>query len=1190
MKTYAVSPYFDDFDETKNFHQIMFKPGFAVQARELSQLQTILRNQIEKFGNHIFKHGSVVIPGNAFADLDTPCIKLQPTYNGNNLILENFEGKIIVGTVTGVKAIVKKAVAATTTDPVTFYISYTTGGTNNENIFDANEELYVESNVAIRAITLASNHTGVGSLAFINTGVFYIRGTFVHIDAQSVVISKYTSTPSCHVLLKIDESIVTEITDSTLLDPAQGSYNYAAPGADRVKIGLTLTSLPLGSAITEDYVEIMRYNQGVLEEHAKYPSYSELEKSLARRTFDESGNYLVSGFAHTIREHLKTQYNNGVYLDGNRDKFVVEVQPGKGYIDGLEVEVIAKKTIELDKARTTDHVKDKDVTIQNAYGRYIYVSGLKSLPNFSTRQVVDLYNDNDRDNTSATKVGTVRVLAIDYHSGDAATESAIYKLFIDELALNSNITLEDVGGIRFDTTGAMSVIQRFSVPNPSVDFTVNEVITSGSGTKAATVLSFSRATGDLYVYKHDHTKSIPAVGDLITGVTSTATGTIRSNENIGTVNNGSAPIFTIPTIAIKSLKNITTNQYDIAYTVWKRLVITTNASGYGTTTVTDGTIVSPEVGNLVAASSAGIVSVDKFSLSGGGTQLVLTGGPVSTAVVAFVQAEKTGAQPKVKTLTSRTLTNIAPATTIQLDKADIYKVVLISDADGNDVTDSYRLNNGQTDYYYGLGSLELVKALPTSNLSITFEYFAHSGSGDYFCVDSYATLGSDYISKATKYVSKSTSQVFNLATCIDFRPTVGSTGQFDTGDASLINLPVINTFNSTSVQYYVPRIDVVYLNKDKTINVVRGVPKDIPARPVSPESSVEIAVIFIPAYTVALSDILSRSLKNYRYTMGDIKKLENRVANVEYYSTLNSLETSLISYDVVDPTTGLNRFKTGYLADNFENASTVCDFFNRDNRCSFFNQSLSSAIEDHSANIALLDSSANYQLTGNQLTLPYTETPLISQTTSTRVTNLNPFMVFSWEGLMTIDPPFDTWIETQDLPTIYVTKEETIEIQIPRSSPPPSPPPVVDPPVVWDRPVPAPTPAPVPAPTPAPPPPPPAPVPAPEPTRTVTAWARDLGLVDPSLENSAAWNDTVTFTVPESVFNQTYANLDPRSQDPSFFVNNDWASSSVWTGAIQAINTAFNSAISASSSTGTVNTSGSRFTSDQITQFWQDRT
>ena len=60
---FNLSPYFDDFSESKKFHRVLFRPAFAVQARELTQSQTILQNQIEKFGDHMFKQGSIVIPG-----------------------------------------------------------------------------------------------------------------------------------------------------------------------------------------------------------------------------------------------------------------------------------------------------------------------------------------------------------------------------------------------------------------------------------------------------------------------------------------------------------------------------------------------------------------------------------------------------------------------------------------------------------------------------------------------------------------------------------------------------------------------------------------------------------------------------------------------------------------------------------------------------------------------------------------------------------------------------------------------------------------------------------------------------------------------------------------------------------------------------------------------------------------------
>lgn len=1157
-----VNPYYDDFDESKNFYQILFKPGYAVQSRELTQIQSILRGQIEKFGNHIFKHGSVVIPGNAFADLSTPYIKLDSSFNGSAIQPSLFEGNIIVGGTTGIRALVKKAIPATTTDPVTFYVSYITGGgTDYGNQFLAAETVYLESAPTTQASIVGTNHSGIGSLAFINTGVFYIHGTFVHIDAQSTVLSKYDGVPSVHVLLKITESIVTDVEDSTLLDPAQGSYNYSAPGADRIKISLTLTTLPLGSAISDDYVEIMRYNQGELEEHAKYPSYSELEKSLARRTFDESGDYLVNGFGHTIRDHLRTQYNNGVYVDGDRDKFVVEVAPGKGYINGLETEVVGKKFLSIDKARTSDHVKEKKSTIQTSYGQYLYVTALKTLPNFSTRQVVNLYNDNDPTNGSATKIGEVRVVAIDYFSGDPASATAIYKLYIDQLTMNTGYTINNVGGIRFDSSGSMTVLQKFIVQNPTLDYTANEIINNTGSTRTATVLTYDRSAGNLFVYRHDHTKESPVSGDRITGATSTSVGTVQSIEAVGVVNNGSIPIFGLPSNAIKSLKNINTNLYDISYTAWKRFTITTNGSGNGTFTTTDGVFISPESGNIVAASSTGIVTVDKFSLAGGGTQLVLTGGPLSATVYILAQTTKTAIQPRVKTLTTQTLTGVSPATIISLGKADIYNVVSIVDASSNDVTDSYILNNGQTDYYYGLGHLELVGNLPSSNLTIVFQYFAHSGSGDYFSVDSYSTLGDDYIARAPTYISKSNSQRFDLAACLDFRPTIGSSGSFESGSPSLIDVPVIDTFCSTSVQYYVPRIDIIYLNKDRSVMVSRGVPANVPTRPKTPESSIQLCILFIPSYTISIADILSRSLNNYRYTMDDIRKIEDRVTNVEYFSTLNSLETSLVSYDVVDAATGLNRYKTGYLADNFENAFNVCDFMNIENRSSFFNKTLSAAAEDHLADFVFLVSSTNYSLTDEkQISLPYAETEFIKQDTATRVTNLNPFMVFSWEGTMTIEPSFDVWIETQDLPTIYKTVEKTVFIDAPRSTPAPAPASSG-----WS---------------------PPDPIPAPAPTSKVSALARDLGLVDPSLRGTPAWDAKVDFVVPQSVYNQTVAQINPKANDPAFYTNNDWVKSDAWTGSITALNTAYNSAISATSSNSSVYTNGFRSSTNQVINYW----
>ena len=50
LTNFNVTPYNDDYATTKNFHRVMFRPSFAVQARELTQLQTILQEQINKIG------------------------------------------------------------------------------------------------------------------------------------------------------------------------------------------------------------------------------------------------------------------------------------------------------------------------------------------------------------------------------------------------------------------------------------------------------------------------------------------------------------------------------------------------------------------------------------------------------------------------------------------------------------------------------------------------------------------------------------------------------------------------------------------------------------------------------------------------------------------------------------------------------------------------------------------------------------------------------------------------------------------------------------------------------------------------------------------------------------------------------------------------------------------------------------
>lgn len=1017
----SQNPYFDDFNEENNFHQILFKPGYAVQARELTQLQSILRNQIARFGSHIFKHGSVVIPGNANAELNTPYVKVESTYLGTPITLSSFVGQTVVCASTGVEAVVKHVEVAANGDPNLMYLVYTKGsGTTAPNTFLESNTLQISGGGA-HATVVAADAIGSGSLVHINKGIFFINGSFVYVGEQTITLSKMATNPSCHVMLKIVESIVDSDQDESLLDPANGSTNYAAPGADRLKIDLVLTKIALDATVTDDYVELMRFNEGVMEINNRYAQYNELEKSLARRTYDESGDYRVSGFDISLRDHLKTAYNNGLTTDGDRAKFVAEFSQGKAYLKGFELEKLGASRLVLDKGRTSDHVKVKSLTIQNNYGKYLYVTDLVKLPNFYVHDTVTFYNISAT--TGGTAVGTASVIGLDYHVGDPTTTNAIYRLFFHDLVLNPGYTMADIGGFRGGVNSATgTIVQRHNVPNATLDFTVAEVVSTVGSAALATVKNYSRATGDLYLYKHSVTDT-PVVGEIITGATSTAVATIRSIEQAAAV--GALPIFNIAVDSLKAVKNAS-NAYDTAYSVIKTFSITTGSTlvlgkYVGSYTASGGTFPTPEAGITVISGPAGVVDVINASISSGVTFNLGTAS-ASTTYWITTMFNKTAGQPKTKAKVVSTLTGVTPAYTIALGKADVYRVTSVIDGSGNDWTSRYILDNGQTDYYYGVGSILLNSAvLPSSNLSITFEYFTHS-AGDYFDVDSYTSLGVDYLNQIPTYTSKTTNKDYNLRNCMDYRSRIGES-------TSYTETVVPGSATVTSVQYYVPRVDAIFLNSNGTIDAVRGEPADKPKASQVPANSLKLFNLFVPAYTDSIDDIIVAKEKNIRFTMKDISNLKDRIENIEYFSTLSATENSLFGFEVVDAVTGLNRFKTGYLVDNFSNPFTVCDYYNPLSGTQFRALELSPTIEYHdSAFIVEAGASSNYQITGNQITLPYTEVPFIKQDTSTRVTNINHFLMISWAGVMTIDPPIDNWIDTEYLPQIYNVVNNTVTV------------------------------------------------------------------------------------------------------------------------------------------------------------------
>ena len=520
-----VSPYYDDFDVNDNFHRVLFRPGFAVQARELTTLQSILQNQIERHGRHMFKEGSLVVPGQFGYNNEYYAVKLQSTYN--SVAISNYlqqyaensnitdpqdstkkEGVIITGATSGVKARVIGFAAATTTDPATLYVKYTGTATNTsgdsvagstttfidgENISadtaitytpDGGSATTINANT-ISATLQSSSATATGSSANIEAGIYFIRGNFVRVEKQRIILDKYTSTPSYRVGLTVTETLVTPESDAQLLDNATGSSNVNAKGAHRLKYTLTLSKLALGSAADENFVEIAQIKNGVIQEIARNTDYSVLGETLARRTYDAEGHYTVREFGIDIRENLDDGLNEGVYGantttdDGNTSAeslFNLQVSSGKAYVMGYEIDKVAPTFVDVEKPRTTETFEG---AVTNAeVGNFVRVTNVYGGPDISSKnsasEIAEPYRTielrdqptSSRGTAAGARIGVARARAFEHASGlDANSDNKLahggsggqvaqFNLYLFDIRMFTNVVLNAIPDTNHVPAGA----------------------------------------------------------------------------------------------------------------------------------------------------------------------------------------------------------------------------------------------------------------------------------------------------------------------------------------------------------------------------------------------------------------------------------------------------------------------------------------------------------------------------------------------------------------------------------------------------------------------------------------------------------------------------------------------------------------------------------------------------------------
>ena len=565
-----VAPFFDDYDANNEYYRILFRPGVAVQARELTQVQSILQNQVESFGNWAFKNGDIV-SGCSIIDLpQISYVRLDDKQsNGATVSVANLVNTYVVSSSSNLVAKVfvsNSGVSSVYPYTNIIYVLYNgTGNNGGNNIgsntisFSANDKLsFYSSNVINQASVSTVNSTAVyysnGSIAalpiaVINTysnsagqitsgnahgisvtdGVVFINGTFVKVlNPTYGIVNAYGTYAANNVVgFQLIEQVVNENQDSSLLDNSLGYPNVNAPGAWRMKLIPTLVSLDPGiAANTIGFNPIATFSYGGLttKQVAGANVYSIVGDAIAQRIYEEAGNYVVNPF---IVDTITGLTGNSIVSSLSANQVLARVNPGVGYAQGSRVELL--KTAYVNMRRGVDTTSYKQQQITFSYGGYFVLNEVAGIFPFNTAQTVNLYDTPQQAITnkfttfSAPKgnlIGTATIRNFSYSSGAPGSNAAQYYLHVYNFNLVSGFQINQVKSVVYaNGTGGMGDLYLTGIQGSAG---MGQFYSFGlSGIKS--LRDSSNNNNTQYIYRTNSTSQINS-GNVVVTISGSSTG------------------------------------------------------------------------------------------------------------------------------------------------------------------------------------------------------------------------------------------------------------------------------------------------------------------------------------------------------------------------------------------------------------------------------------------------------------------------------------------------------------------------------------------------------------------------------------------------------------------------------------------------------------------------------------------
>ena len=963
--------YKDDFKDSDNYHRILFNSGKSLQARELTQLQTMIQAEITRFGSNIFKEGGKVSGGNATLN-QLEFIKLTsgslPT-DASTAVGETFtDGD-------GIKVKVIKAVEEVGADPDTIYVEYVdrlTGTSGPTPVRVAAGGTLTHAAGTLGNMTIAaSDASGLGMEASIVAGSFYVQGRFVFAKAQSTFVSKYAVRVSRDLGFKLDQDILTTADDAALFDNQGAVPNEASPGADRWRIKLTLTTKEQLAA-EDNFVFIAEVINGRFgKEVTKDNSYNTILDTMARRTKEESGDYIVQPYT-------------AKFDPLNDSNLSLDVSGGIAYVEGYRIASKAAD-ITVPKAQTT--LARAGDTVIPVYGNYVLFDSNYSLPELHSRAI--LTSDSSG---LGTKIGNARIrhyeedgadfraylydIKMDAGQNFAAAQSigAGTTDFINIKLENSRAELKETADnsllfplpnkrpstIAYTAANDIVLQKKYTVTtNGSGVLASNEAISGGDTFTSTSSWIATRRTGQMDALTFNISLGTPTGSEFnITG---------------GAENSTAYDIYALQTH--KGTSNFSAKDKSLAtgvpLTINMQSDIDSDGSGTKFLSLRKADVYKVEEIALNATGGADLSNFfdvdnghrDNFYDIG---RLVIKSGKSLPQGNAFIRF--------------RHFTHSTSGTHFDVTSYPT------GDSVGYAGIPDYRKQDGATINLRDVLDFRPVAGILADSAGVASKTFDSSGGGNAI-VPLLPVNGQTFDVNPTYYLPRSDRLLLVTA------------------DDQLKPLP---------------RGELKYL---------QGVPDFNAQLPEMPAGALNLQNFFLKGFTLNESDLSSRIIESKRFTMADIARLEDRIDDLEELTALSLLENATEALTVID-SAGLARTKAGFIADTFKDYTfSAIDRDEYRASVEVFDGLLKPLVVMN--DLRLLYDSANstsirgktkgLAQTGELVTLPIDSSHvLIDQNLATETENVNPFSVITGKGHIDLSPSSDTWVERRRAPEVIV--------------------------------------------------------------------------------------------------------------------------------------------------------------------------